>query len=214
MPINFQISTNHATEFPAFSIKCFQSWNPFDWRSNGDIWEMFECEWPLGKMFGQWIKAEERGEEGGEAVVVIKLSLPTLPPPLQHLMIHNMLKSELGKVTKMQRYCQSIPILTRFFLLRASPILSTFWYRWIRKKAKRKDWFQTEHTLSLESCGFFLWVTHSGTSMTGSLRFYGFSTCKSSGGSEKVKRKGSRRGTCRPLRVWERVTNDDCSTSY
>ena len=55
-------------------------------------------------MFGQWIKAEER-RGGGEAVVVIKLSLPTLPPPLQHLMIHNMLESELGKVTKMQRDC-------------------------------------------------------------------------------------------------------------
>ena len=165
MPINFQISTNHATEFPAFSIKYFQSWNPFDWRSNGDIWEMFECEWPLGKMFGQWIKAEER-RGGGEAVVVIKLSLPTLPPPLQHLMIHNMLESEHGKLTKMQRDCQSIPILTRFFSSSGLPHTFTFYIliSLDQKKAKRKGWFQTEHTLSLESCGFFLsLVTHSGS---------------------------------------------------
>ena len=81
MPINFQISTNHATEFPAFSIKYFQSWNPFDWRSNGEIWEMFECEWPLGKMFGQWIKAEER-EERGEKLLLLSSCLyqPFLHP--------------------------------------------------------------------------------------------------------------------------------------
>ena len=47
-------------------------------------------------MFGQRIKAGggEAGERRGEAVVVIKLSPPTLPPTLQHLMIHNILKSE------------------------------------------------------------------------------------------------------------------------
>ena len=205
MPINFQISTNHATEFPAFSIKYFQSWNPFDCRSNGDIWEMFECEWPLGKMFGQWIKAEER-RGGGEAVVVIKLSLPTLPPPLHPSILWSTTCSNLNLEN-----AERLPINPNFDQIFSSSglphTLQIFldqekcWYRWIRKKAKRKGWFQTEHTLSLESCGFFLWVTHSGTSMTGSLRFYGFSTCKSSGGSEKVKRKGSRRGACRPLRV-------------
>ena len=73
MPINFQISTNHATEFPAFSIKYFQRRSPFD--ENDKLrkrWCEFECEWPLRwKMFGQGIKA--RGGEG--AVVVIRLSL-------------------------------------------------------------------------------------------------------------------------------------------
>ena len=199
MPINFQISTNHATEFPAFSIKYFQSWNPFDWRSNGDIWEMFECEWPLGKMFGQWIKAEER-EERGEKLLLLSSCLyqPFLHPSsilwsttCSNLNLENAERLPINP--NFDQICSSsgLPHTLQIFQdqEKCYYILSTFWYCWIRKKAKRKGWFQTEHTLSLESCGFFLWVTHSGTSMTGSLRFYGFSTCKSSGGSEKVKQR-------------------------
>ena len=114
MPINFQISTNHATEFPAFSIKYFQHSNPFDselvikwgWR----CCYKFECEWPLEEMFGQWIKARgEEGGGGGEGELLLLSSClyqPFLPTPPQHLMIHNIFKLE--KPRAMHKECKSI----------------------------------------------------------------------------------------------------------
>ena len=65
---------------------------------------------PWGRCLDSGLKQRrEEGREGGEAVVVIKLSLPTLPPPLQHLMIHNMLKSELGKCREIANQSQFRP---------------------------------------------------------------------------------------------------------
>ena len=161
---------------------------------------------PWGRCLDSGLKQRRGRRGGGEAVVVIKLSLPTLPPPLQHLMIHNMLESELGKVTKMQRDCQSIPILTRFFLLRASPILfryskisremllHTFYILILldQKKSKKKGLVPDgAHAVpwELRIFSFTCDTFRVSSEAEEGLRFYSFSTCDSSGGSEKVKQR-------------------------
>ena len=212
MPINFQISTNHATEFPAFSIKYFQSWNPFDWRSNGDIWEMFECEWPLGKMFGQWIKAEER-EERGEKLLLLSSCLyqPFLHPS-------SILWSTTCSNLNLEN-AERLPINPNFDqIFSSSGLPHTFTFYILisldQKKSKKKGLIPDgAHAVpwELRIFSFTCDTFRVSSEAEEGLRFYSFSTCDCSGGSEKVKQRVPDGAHAVP---WERVTNDDCSSSY